>query len=106
MPLSPSRRALAVLTVAAILALASPGVVRALPLDSPGESRGFVQQLLDGAAGWVRTFLAPLWQANGSGLDPSGRPNPNGDTGSGLDPNGKPTSNGDGGSGIDPDGRP
>jgi hypothetical protein len=99
MPLSPSRRTLAVLSVAALLALASPGVARALPLDAAGESRGFVQQLLDGAADWVRTFLAPMWQANGSGLDP------NGDTGSGLDPNGRPPSNGDNGSGLDPDGR-
>jgi hypothetical protein len=94
MPLSPSRRTLAVLSVAAILALASPGVVRALPLDAAGESRGFVQQLLDGAAGWVRTFLAPLWQADegdtGSGLDPDGRSTSSGDTGSGLDPNGRP----------------
>lgn len=94
MPLSPSRRILAVLTVAALLALASPGVARALPLDAAGESRGFVQQLLDGAAGWVRTFLAPVWQANGSDgrgtLDPDGRPTSNDDTGSGLDPNGRP----------------
>ncbi len=90
MPLSPSRHTLAVLTVAALLALASPGVARALPLDPAGESRGFIQQLLDGAAGWVRTFVVPLWQATGSGLDPSGGPNPNGDSGSGLDPNGRP----------------
>ena len=88
MPLSPSRRTLAVLTVAALLALASPGVARALPLDTPRESRGFIQQLLDGAASWARTFLTPLWQATGSGLDPDGKPTSNGDTGSGLDPHG------------------
>ena len=94
MPLSPSRRALAVLTVAALLALASPGIARALPIDGPGEPRGLVQQLLDGAAAWVQSFLVPLWQAdegdNGSGLDPNGRPTSSGDTGSGLDPNGRP----------------
>jgi hypothetical protein len=106
MLLSPSRRTLAVLTVAALLALASPGVARALPLDPAGESRGFAQQFLNAAAGWVRTFLAPVWQATGSGLDPSGSPSSNGDNGSGLDPNGKPTSNGDTGSGLDPNGRP
>lgn len=94
MLLSPSRRTLAVLTVAALLALASPGTARALPVDGPGEPRGLVQQLLDGAAGWVRSLLAPLWQTDegdtGSGLDPDGRPTSDGDTGSGLDPNGRP----------------
>lgn len=94
MPLFLSRRTLAVLTVAALLALVSPGTARALPLDRPGESRGFVQELLDGAAEWARSFLAPLWQAD------------KGDTGSGLDPNGRPTSSGDAGSGLNPDGRP
>ena len=94
MPLSPSRRTLAVLTVAALLALSSPGIARALPLDSPRESRGLVQQLFDGAAGWVRTFLVPLWQAD------------EGDTRQTIDPNGRPTSNDDNGSGLDPDGRP
>ncbi|MFP5284756.1 MAG: hypothetical protein ACLGI9_03365 [Thermoanaerobaculia bacterium] len=93
MLLSPSRRrTLAVLTVAALLALASPGAARALPVDGPGEPRGLIQQLLDGAAGWVRSFLAPLWQAD------------EGDTGSGLDPDGRPTSSGDNGSGLDPNG--
>ena len=106
MPISPSRRILAVLSVAALLALASPGVARALPLDPAGESRGFLQQLLDGAAGWIRIFLTPVWQATGSGLDPSGGPNPNGDNGSGLDPDGRPTPNSDNGSGLDPNGRP
>ena len=96
MPLSPSRRTLAAVAVAAVLLLSSPAAVRALPFEGPGEPRGL--------AGWLLAFLSPLWEANGSGLDPSG--NPNGDTGSGLDPNGRPTSNGDNGSGLDPDGRP
>lgn len=106
MSFSPSRRTLAALTVAAILALTSPGIAQAMPFGDPGESRGLVQKLLDGAAGWVRTFLVPLWQANGSGLDPNGGPTPNGDNGSGLDPSGRPTSSGDSGSGLDPNGRP
>jgi hypothetical protein len=38
MPLSPSRRTLAVLTLAALLAFASPGIARARPLDPSGES--------------------------------------------------------------------
>ena len=92
MPLFPSRRTLAALTVAALLALASPGIARALPVDGPGEDRDFVQQFLDGAAGWVRSFLAPLWQADEGdgrgGLDPDGRPTSNNENGSGLDPNG------------------
>lgn len=94
MPPSPSRRALAVLTLAALLALSSPGIARAQPIDRAGEPRGFIQQFLDGAAAWVQSFLVPLWQAgegdNGSGLDPNGRPTSSGDTGSGLDPDGRP----------------
>lgn len=90
MPLSPSRRTLAVLTVAALLALASPGIARALPIDRPGEPRSFAQQFFDSATRWALSFLPPLWQATGSGLDPSGKPTSNVDTGSGLDPDGRP----------------
>jgi len=106
MLLSPSRRTLAALSVTAILALVSPGIARARPFSDAGEARGLVQQFLDGAAGWVQSFLAPLWQANGGGLDPSGTPDPIGDNGSGLDSDGGPTSNDDNGSGLDPNGRP
>lgn len=104
MPFSPSRRTLPALIVAAILAIMSPGIARATPFGDPGEARGLVRKILDGATGWVRTFLTPVWQATGSGLDPNGGPTPNGDTGSGLDPDGRPTSNSDSGSGLDPNG--
>lgn len=92
MPLSPSRRTLAAVAVTAALFLSSPAV-RALPIEEPGASRGIVQEVLREAAGWVRTFLSPLWQATGSGLDPSGKPSPpqtDGDAGSGLNPDGRP----------------
>ena len=90
MPLFPLRRTLAAVGVAAVLALSSPGAVRALPVEDPGASRGIVQQVFREAAGWVRTLLSPLWQPNGSGLDPSGKPAPPPTNGSGLDPNGRP----------------
>jgi hypothetical protein len=97
-----SRRTLVTLTMAATLTLASPAVARSLPTPNLEASRSPVQQLLQGAVGWVHSLLAPLWDETGSGLDPDGAPTT--DTGSGLDPSGSQTDD-DTGSGLDPNGR-
>lgn len=118
MPFFVSRRTLAALTAATLIAVASPGIAGAAPLGHPGETRGFVQQLFDGAAAWAESFLAPLWQREGNGFDPHG--NPSGRTynrgdhrglhgaweeeGNGFDPHGDPRPTGDAGWGLDPEG--
>jgi hypothetical protein len=92
MPFPVSRRTLAALSIAVLIAAASPGVAAARPHRDSKETRGFVQQLVDGAADWARTLLRPLWQEDGNGFDPHGNPRPTGtctvDCGPEIDPNG------------------
>lgn len=95
MSLVPSCRALAVLALAATLS--SPAIARPMPSPDREEPRSFLQQVLDGPAGWVRP-LATLWGASGSGLDPSGAPTNQGDPTDGQ-------ADSDAGSSLDPSGR-
>jgi hypothetical protein len=97
MPLA-SHQTLATLAVAAALTLPCPIDAQSRPASSPEASRSLIQ----GTSNWIHSLLSLLWEANGSGLDPSGVP-ANGDNGSGLDPSGKPDT--DAGSSLDPSGR-
>jgi hypothetical protein len=88
MSLVPSRRTLAALIVAAILASVFPRSAQALPVLGPRAHPGLVEQALARVTEWSQALFSVLWEATGSGLDPDGA-SANGDNGSGLDPDGR-----------------
>ena len=89
---SSSRLRRAGLAAAVLLLLGSPSLPAAGLFDC--SQPGFLARVWDG--------LLHLWDKEGGGLDPNGRP-ATADAGSGLDPDGLTTSS-DAGSGLDPNG--
>jgi hypothetical protein len=86
---SSSRLRRAGLAAAVLLLLGSPSLPAAGLFDC--SQPGFLSRV------WAGLFR--LWDKEGSGLDPNGRP----DAGGGLDPSGS-TNSSDEGPGLDPDG--
>lgn len=90
---SSSRLRRAGLVAAVLLLLGSPSLPAAGLFEASAEP-GFLSRIWEG--------LFRLWEKEGPGLDPSGRP-ATADEGGGLDPSGL-TGSSDEGPGLDPDG--
>jgi len=87
------------LTLALLLVLVSASAAQALPLKGAAPGSGLVDRVWS----WIETLvspavsdLAPIWEEEGSDMDPNGVPQsntwlePTSDEGSSMDPNGHP----------------
>ncbi len=95
MPRHPTRPPFILILALLTLLLLAPPHAKALPLGHTNSSAAEHPQAVPGLFSQLWSFLAALWEENGSGLDPNGATasassDPGSENGSILDPNGRP----------------